>query len=787
MRINIFTWMARAMLARGRTSIFPFTGVGGRKGVDVGDNIAHSVRFRRSAACSLSGARITPPTDNTKYTLSVVFKRGTLGVDQALAAAWSTTTQDEFYFDSSDRLAINIAGVARLLSNQVFRDTLAHGHIVIVFDGANATNSLKLRAYYNGSEITSWATDARSGLVGTSSWVNDTTPGTRFIGTDRSATDPFDGVISRVDFVDGQVLTPSSFGRFSQQTGAWVNRNYTGTYGVNGYSLRFNSVSSASDFGVDSSGNGNTFTVNNVSATPGATYDWLIDTPTNNFCILSVIDRAYGGASEMAVLDGGLTAVQTGNSTNINQSVRGTFGVSGGKWYYEGVITTYNSGIGSSIGVVEVSEASVGAGYANSFSYYAGNGNKQAGSGATSSYGAGYVAGDVIGCAFDLDGGTITMYKNGVSQGTMFTGLTGTYSPFVSDGFGIGLSITWALNFGQKPFSFTPPTGYKAICTANMPAPAIANGRKFFDAITHTGTSAIRAITGMLFQPDLMWIKNRNGSNPSAVQDSIRGSTKWLITNSTTGEGNSASNGVQSFNSDGFTLGPDALGEWNSAGLIYVEWLWKKSAKAGIDIVTFLQTSTSAINVNHSLGVTPECIILKDRTAGDWSVFHKSLANMTSAIQLLSTSVIPGALATPVNAPTSTTFSSSASTVNNGNNGIAYLFASVPGFSKIGGYTGSGSADGPFIWCGFRPKFILLKRVDVANDWIVNDTARDPVNPVQANVFPDLNSAEASFGHLDILSNGFKIRVSTADCNANGGSYIYLSFAEVPFQYANAR
>jgi len=347
---------------------------------------------------------------------------------------------------------------------------------------------------------------------------------------------------------------------------------------------------------------------------------------------------------------------------------------------------------------------------------------------------------------------------------------------------------------------------------------AIPDGRTVMAATLYTGNggtqSVNNAVNGVNFQPDFVWIKSRSAAYYNTLYDSVRGSgaTKSIYSNSTDAEGAySVLTNLSSFNSNGFTVGttsssPNTL---NESGATFVGWQWKAggtavsntsgsitsqvsaNTTAGFSVVTYTGTGAAA-TVGHGLGVAPNMIIVKGRsTAGDpWAVYHSSLAN-TQYLYLNSTA----AVATGVNlwnstTPTSSVFSIGASQDTNRNAGtlVAYCFAPVAGYSAFGSYTGNGSTDGPFVYTGFRPRFILFKRTDTTADWRIEDTSRSPTNATQIEIYPNLSNAEGSAPDgMDILSNGFKLRGTYSQWNASGGTFIYAAFAENPFKYANAR
>ena len=460
------------------------------------------------------------------------------------------------------------------------------------------------------------------------------------------------------------------------------------------------------------------------------------------------------------------------------------------------------------VGVVEENQTAVS--YTNPISVlYSADGYKYVNTTPTAAYGATYTNNDVIGVAYK--NGKVYFSKNGVWQNS---GDPVAETGFAASGYSayrmflyLGHSTVFAANFGQRPFAYTPPTGFKALCTANMPMVAIPKPKAHFDAKTWTATGASQNITGIGFQPDFVWNKSRASAYAHWLYDAVRGATKALFSSNTNAEATYA-NSLTAFNSDGFTVGADDSANSSGAGAA-VSWLWKaggagvsntdgsitstvsSNTTAGFSIVTYTGTGANA-TVGHGLGVAPKMIIVKRRNdATNWPVWHHSISNGTNdfvQLNLTSAKVTDASFFTST-APTSTVFSlGSGSGQTNSGTLVAYCFAEIPGFSKFGSYAGNGSADGPFVYCGFRPKYLMVKAstASPAGGWILYDTARDTYNQATKDLRADLANAEpVSSGPFDILSNGFKLRGS--DTNSNGGSntYIFAAFAEHPMGGAN--
>ena len=310
-----------------------------------------------------------------------------------------------------------------------------------------------------------------------------------------------------------------------------------------------------------------------------------------------------------------------------------------------------------------------------------------------------------------------------------------------------------------------------------------------FQTTLYTGNGGTLAVTNSGnsdLQPDWVWIKNRPDSRDHQIYDSVRGVTKVIGSDRTSAEA-TVSNGLTAFGSDGFTVGSDA--NVNDSSDSHVAWQWKKSATAGFDIVSFT-TSGDDENFSHSLGVIPELIVLKPRaSSGNWIVCGNfsgtTFGNQYMTLNTTDASASDGSYSNP----TSSQFSTSNNIAPDSTH-MAYLFRSVQGFSKIGFYKGNGQAsDGPFVYLGFRPAFVLTKQIDGADDWRIFDSKRSSSgsNPVDKHIYPYSNGAEASSSTnsvpdgFDFLSNGFKVRQASAGINANNKSYLYMAFAENPF------
>ena len=762
-----------------------------------GYQINQSLRFDGSAYLN----RTPASAGNRKtWTWSGWVKRSSLANHALFSAGTADSTRTLLYFDASNGQLYffnNASGtITGIFTSAYYRDVSAWYHVVLSVDTTQATASNRAKIYINGIEQTV------SNYVGAISqnsdlYVNATNA--HGIGAQAFGTAVYsNGYLAEVNFIDGTALTPSSFGETDTITGAWIPKKYSGSYGTNGFYLKYES----SGIGTDSSGNGNTWTATGFS-TSGTGTDVMSDTPTNNWCTLNplvVIPRGTISNGNLNYLSG---------STASHGSAAGSFTLpTTGKWYWEVTACANSGGSGNNeaIGIANIqnnpqlpaSGSEIGS---RSGDYAHRSSAARVSGGSSVSYGATYTNGDVIGVAWDSDAGTLVFYKNGSSQGTAYSSITqeaGKYAPASSNA---ESSNGDDFNFGQRAFAYTPPTGYKALNTANLPEPTIKKGSKYFDTVLYTGNGTARSITGLGFSPDFVWIKERNNAVNHLIFDNVRGSLLSLTSNNTAAEVNYASS-LTSFDTTGFSLG--TASGINDSSDTYVAWCWdangagssntagsitstvSANASAGFSIVRFVNPSSGGIGtVGHGLGVAPAFVIAKNRTGVDnWPCAHPNIAaneivelNSSGAksINNIFGSVRPGA----------TTFSFA----QVGGDWIAYCFSEVAGYSKFGSYTGNGSTDGVFIYCGFRPRWIMVKTSSNAYGWAIFDTARQTYNEDETLLQPNTSSAEAtnSAWGVDILSNGFKWRNGGEVFNFSGYTYIFAAFAELPAKYSNAR
>jgi hypothetical protein len=496
----------------------------------------------------------------------------------------------------------------------------------------------------------------------------------------------------------------------------------------------------------------------------------------------------------------------------------GTFGVSSGKWYWEITPTSGTSGsggVGIGIGNSSVGPTTAGMLGVTAHGYvYIYNGNKY-NNNSSSAYGASYTNNDVIGVALDCDNGTLVFYKNGASQGTAYTGLTS--GPYFAAMGNAGDTTTCVCNFGQRAFAYTAPSGFKALCDTNLGDPLVAKPNTLMDVTLWTGDGAsTRTISGLQFSPDFVWIKNRTTSGwQHVLYDTIRGpGTNSVVTSLSTdgtrseASGNDANHGyLSSFTSDGFglTKGSQAGGDYvNFNAWAYVAWTWdaggttdpsntagsitsqvRANVSAGFSVVTYTGNGSGGATFGHGLGVSPTFVIFKCRSQSyGWLTYHVSTGNSTILLLESTSAQITGRgdfLNSTTPSSTLITLGDTVGINQSGQTYVAYCFAPVSGYSSFGSYVGGSN---PFVYLGFRPRFILFKATSAGN-WDIYDSSRTPYNEANLTLSPNLSGAEYNAGAfgIDLLSNGFKL-----DGGQNASTtYIYAALAENPFQYARAR
>jgi len=764
--------------------------------------IDRSLRFRSSASAYLS--RTPASAGNRKtWTWSGWVKFGSLTATfpRLFSAGTDANNRTEILFITNTnqiRFLSTVTGTSRGLIDTVayLRDPSAWYHLVVSLDASSTT----LTMYINGVQQTLTTSTA---IANVDHMVNSTN--THSIGRYFGAGSHFDGYMTEVNFIDGQALDPTYFGEYNEDTGVWQPIKYTGTYGTNGFYLNFSDNTSTTTLGYDTSGNSNNWTANNISVTAGATYDSMTDVPTltsedaANYATLNPLFTP----TSTTISNGNLRATKTGT---IDVMVTSTIAPSTGKFYCELTLGLVLSASNIVVGLVKAGSKFTGSYDSANAVVFSGSANVSRYGTALGSVGTSFATNDVIGLAYDADTLQVTLYKNNTSIYTV-TGLASEAHYIFWDGYANTEFVD--ANFGQRPFAYTPPAGFKSLNTYNLPDSTIEDGSQYFNTVTYTGTLSTvgsnQLVTGVGFQPDMTWIKSRSNSTNHIVADVLRyvsTSDNNTLSTNTTGADADDENTFRGFASDGFNVGYyDVTG---NTGKTYVAWNWKANGSgvsntdgsitstvsanttSGFSIVTYTGTGANA-TVGHGLGVAPSVYFLKSRNAvGTWVVYTTIIDGSMDFLELNSTAA---KVNSALSVPSSTILNVGGAGSSNGITYVAYCFADVEGYSKFGSYTGNGSADGPFVYTGFRPAFILVKRTNLAEGWEILDTSRNTYNPVNSLLEANQSSAEITntSRDTDYLANGFKVRNTSNAMNASGSTYIFAAFAENPFKNSLAR
>jgi len=784
--------------------------LGGNSAVSA-DAQANSLRFNDNDSAYLSRT-ISSGSDITKFTYSFWVKRSTLGSNRRIISNTTSSKQLYIRFTNSDTFeAFHTAGgtgsssyVFYLQTTAKFRDVSAWYHILIKFDSTQSTEADRTKIYVNGNQITDLEDNTQPSQNEVAQFIN--TGQRQDIGTYNQSSEYFDGYLAEFHFLDSISLTPTDFGEFDSTSGIWKVKEYTGSYGTNGYKLNF---SDSGSLGADSSGNGNDFTASNLAST-----DQMLDSPTNNFATINSINAS----SVITISEGNLRTT----AVSAWYSALGTIYATSGKWYFESVLTVDNWVM---VGVAPTSQdinlnPGGGAGtksMALVFSTDSSRGDITYNN-VNSAYtdgGHGINTGDIISVALDLDNNNVKFYKNNTQLynlsnllsdepytfGVSHYNGSALVSNFGQDGTFAGAKTAQGNSDGNGygDFYYAPPSGYLALCTQNLAtelSPTIDDGSDYFNTVLYTGNDSNgHGITGVGFQPDWTWIKARTDVRSHSLVDINRGAGKILSSHHTSAEYTDTT-AFASFDSDGFTVGTD-YAYINDNSHNYVAWNWLASnttasntdgsvtstvsanTTAGFSIVTHTGTGSGSTTVGHGLGKVPAMIIVKDRgQARSWNVYHQSIGN-NSGVNLNGTGAQSGADSGWWNntTPTSSVFTLG-TYANESSNYVSYCFAEIEGYSKFGSYTGNGSTDGTFVHTGFKPAFVLIKRTDGGDHWNIPVFTSD-ANGTVNTLSPNLSNAERTMEQnpaIDYYSNGFKIRTSDANYNGNGGTYLYMAF-----------
>ena len=721
--------------------------------------VERSLRFNDDDGAYLEETAGTP-TNNKIWTYSVWVKRTTLSGDQAILVGYSNGGSfDQILFSSSGGrdnqlfMQFNNSGTyGQFTSTRLFRDVGAWAHLVIKADTTAGSNGVTV--YWN-NEVVAGTWNVTLAQDATFHSLNQSGDNFR-IGHLASAVANhyLDGYLAEVNFVDGQALNPSSFAETNSETGQWIPKKPSVTYGTNGFRLNFsdNSGTTATTLGKDYSGNGNNFTPNNFSVSAGSGNDSLEDSPTNNFATFNPLHTASG--TNFATFSNG----NLDHSLAVSQNAVSSFLIpKTGKWYAEYVLTA-----GALLSYMGVRNPNLFSGvfqmqFTDDGSSLSAAAQVRVDNTYTETLSSSYANNDILGIKVDRDAGTIQFTKNGTNNSTAVS-LSGASDTsdlvfFIARSQSGSYSFAGSVNFGQRPFSYLP-TGYKSLCSANLPDPTILLPNKYFDTVLYSGDgNSTRTFSNVLeFQPDWFWTKVRNAAYAHLLYDSVRGpgQLKSLASQTTGAEGaeldNTTYGYLNSFDANGFsvTKGSSSTNFFNESGKNYVTWNWDAGDTDGktytVTVVSdsgnkyrFDGFGTSAVTLDLAEGGTyifnyPSAHPFRFSTTSDGT--HGGGSEYTTGVTVLSSTSVQIVVA--ASAPQlyyfCTIHSGMGGAINtNSTLGSSNFDGSIQstvkvnttaGFSIVT-YTGTGADGTVGHGLGVTPDFVVVKNRDSSEHWSV--------------------------------------------------------------------
>jgi hypothetical protein len=771
-------------------------------------------------------------------TLSCWFKYDVSDIESSqMPLIWNDSDASGISFAQSSntphQLYVYWGGQGASATTRVFRDPNAWYHVVAEIDSTQGTEANRLKIYVNGV-ATPHAVNLNQNT--TSAFFNNNVK--QRIGEDANNRH-FGGYVTDINAIEGTAYAASYFGEFKNDI--WVPKDPSVTYGTNGFRLQFKSsgvgTASASTIGADTSGNTNHFTSTNIGV-----HDQVPDSPTNNFATLNSLSTL----GTVALTEGNLK-VQVGGSNSVDQAFSSFAIPTTGKWYCEVGMTT----IASNYSAIGLSAAADGRNTGQLPRHgYLQDGQKIAYS-TKSSYGNSFANGDVLSIAIDRDNRKLYFAKNGTYQNSgdpaagsnaAFTSVTQEYDLQVvvynATTSGTAGASTFIFNAGQDSsfagtetaqgnkdaagkgdFYYAPPSGFKALCAANLPDPVETidpneggSPQDYVQTKLYTGNGESSLDIDLDFSPDWVWIKRRGASQSHVIANKLIGDDIFLSSNGNAAESTDNTK-FRNFLTNAFRVGSHDGVNRNST--TYVSWNWKANgsgssntdgtinttatsvaAHGGFSVSTYTGDGNDNVTIGHGLSGTPELVLIKPRNYSDnwvWSWGNgNGMAGLTAQAYMYLNSN------NAINADDGRFLANDSDTVNLGTNWnninkdnsstyIMYCFRSIDGMQKIGTYVGNENADGTFVYTGFRPAFILIKKL-AAGDWGIYDNKRLGYNDDNSVLYPaeDIAEQNQASRKIDLLSNGFKLRTTNVTFN-DDSTTLFLAFAEQPFKYANAR
>ena len=813
--------------------------------------ISKSLRFEDGDSPTLRRTPGTAGNRRT-WTTSLWVKRANLGYQRlGVNSGTSNTKFSGFYFNADDTINFfhrnNTSDSYAVTTDRIFRDTSSWYHFVLVADTTQGTAANRIKMFVNGEQVLFPNTE--SGTSGFPSQNQDmevnNTAYHQTIGADWNGADKFDGYHADITHIDGLALTPSSFAETKNDI--WIPKDTSGlTFGTNGFRLEFKQVgtgtASSSTIGADTSGEGNHYTSANLVAS-----DVVSDSPTSNFMTL---DPLYNNASGPVLSEGNLKYACSTNNRGIisNREIPNN----GKWYYeYRTINENDQHVIGVNVPDFDNDASRGGAATAIGISSHNGNSYDGTNYSSGASYASAWANGaDVVGVAIDRVNNTIKFridnQNSNAFYGTLAINANARYYAFLGTG-GSSSDNSGVFNFGQNSnflgqetrannsdanghgdFLFAVPSGYLALASQNLSVNEKvdpnegASPQDYFQTKLYTGNGQSSLDIDLDFTPDWVWIKRRAATQSHVVANKLSGDDKNFSSNGASAE-ETDNTKFRNFLTNSFRVG--SHNGVNNNGSTYVSWNWRLNgsggsntngtinttattvaAHNGLSLSTFTGNGADNATIGHGLGQKPEIVLIKPRSISDnWVVSWGTIQGDQSAsagnkfdsftdkayFYLNSNNAADGESGNRFLQNDSDTVNLGTNWGNVNQNNATYLMwamVSTPGFSDFGSYKGNGSSDGTHVYVGFRPAWILIRKLS-GGDTLLWDTKRNTQNVSKIVLYPaeDIAEQDASSRAIDILSNGFKVRTDNSQSNTSGSLYFYMAFAEQPGTFSNAR
>jgi|TARA_R100000093_G_scaffold68317_1_gene39889 hypothetical protein len=754
--------------------------------------------------------------DRTRWTLAWWFQLNAIATDMTFFSANDGT--NDFYIrmdgTSNQNMTIVDNNASMNVNTTAMQRDTAWYHCIISYDSNESSESDRIKIYINGVvQALDTPGDAYPSSGGETYWNN--AQANEIGRRSRTSSSYANAYMAQICFLNGDsiqngdvavtdFLDSFTFGTNGSEFSPKSDSDITSLASTAGGTSFMLSFDDSSDLGNDESSNNNDFSLSSIASGNQST-----NTPSKMYPTINYIDHS----------DDTLPTLSAGNLTSAGPGaeracMRVTLGIpTTGKWYWE---ANWDSVASARVGFAESSsflDATCGG---TALSWGMQNDGKVVNDDTEGSALFSWSTNDRIAMAYDADNSkfwfgriasgatTVTWASSGDPAGgtnATVTSVPSNITPALDTNTG-----TVSLKFPSSTWNLASvPSGFGEITSSEFTAPTY-QGIDYFNTVLYTGNgtaigSGGKANTGTGFQPDFVWIKNRDAADSHALYDAVRGTTKQIESDTTAAQ-TTESEGLTAFGSDGFTVGN--LDQVNTNTEKFVSWQWlggnststnengatnSTTSVAGADhfsIVSYTGTGSNT-TIGHGLGAAPEMVIVRELPGGDdWNVYHADADSSpaSGSLRLDSTAAFASDATLWNNTVPSSTIvnlGTSAETNQSSTAMIAYCFRSVDGVCKIGKYTGNNSVDGPFVFTGFKVAYVLIKNTASTNPWMVYDAARDTYNPVVRYLQPNDNAAGASGSgsrDIDFLADGFKLRENDSDMNGTT-AYIYMAMADI--------